>query len=116
MTVFWLCAMETLFVTVVTLYAAMLRDIWHRRVWNKQREVHIEKETHWSSLTEADRQWFQANLWDGKKVLDEPVVPDEPKPLRAIDCKHPNTVSETSIQDAGVRLICMDCGLTWIED
>lgn len=78
MTDIWLCVIGTLIITVTTLYAAMLRDMWHRRVWNKQREAHIEKETHWAALTEADRQWFQANLWDGKKVLDERPEPEQP--------------------------------------
>lgn len=113
MTVIWLSIIFTVAIASISTYVGHM--VFERPYYRAQ-AAEKENTINWTALTEADKEWFQANLWDGKKVLDERPEPSEPPRPRPIDCKHVNTVSETSIQDARVHLTCMNCGLTWAED
>lgn len=52
-----------------------MRVLWKATAWDEQIAITIncrqQQADVWASLTDADREWFHANYWDGEKVLDE---------------------------------------------
>lgn len=75
MTIIWLSIIFTVTIASITTYVG---HMVFERPYYKNQEVEKERAINWAALTEADRQWFQANLWDGKKVLDERPEPEQP--------------------------------------
>lgn len=78
MSVFWLNILGTATIVLTVIFGPIIvhgvRD--GDRQIKEQRMIRIVYPNVWrDQLTDDDRAWFMAHLWDGTKVLDEPKTP-----------------------------------------